>query len=61
VRVQDPQPENITGEKVQRHVFKHEIKWGQVAIGVAALATVYVVYQGLSGEDEEDGPAQFES
>jgi len=52
--MQDPLPENVTGEKVQRHVFKHEIKWGQVAIGLAAIVALYVVYSGLSNSEDEE-------
>lgn len=38
--MRDPNPSNITGEKVQRHVFKHSINWGYVAIAVAAVVVV---------------------
>lgn len=35
--MQDPKPENITGEKVARHSFKHQINWGHVVLGGAAI------------------------
>jgi uncharacterized oligopeptide transporter (OPT) family protein len=35
--MRDPMPTNISGEKVQRHVFKHEINWGYVAVAVVVL------------------------
>jgi hypothetical protein len=55
--MQDPQPENIMGEKVQRHVFKHEINWGYVALaGVGGLALWALVLRdpGSSQDDETD-------
>lgn len=30
-------PTNISGEKVQRHVFKHQINWGYVAVAAVVL------------------------
>jgi len=42
--MQDPVPENIEGSKVETHEFIHRIDWGQVALAVAALATLYVVF-----------------
>lgn len=35
--MRDPEPQNIHGEKVQKHVFKHEINWGYVVLGLVAL------------------------
>jgi len=51
--MQDPRPENIRGEKVQHHVFKHEIQWGYVVIGVAVLAILYVYMQRTGSESHE--------
>lgn len=39
--MQDPPAENITGEMLEQHVFKHEINWGWVAIAIAAIYLVY--------------------
>jgi len=53
--VRDPNPSNITGEKVQRHVFKHSINWGYVAIAVAA---VVVALKLLSETSDDEGKNQ---
>ena len=50
--MRDPKPENITGEKTQQHVFKHQINWSHAAIAVAILVLSYVIY--TSHRDEED-------
>lgn len=56
--MQDPAPENITGEKVQQHVFKHQINWGHVVVGVAVI---YAAWKGAQlvgasgGEGAGDG------
>jgi hypothetical protein len=57
--VRDPDPENIAGEKVQKHVFKHEIQWGYVALAVVAVAVVWKVGPSLLSDSEpkdEDPP-----
>lgn len=51
--MRDPMPANIEGEKVQRHVFKHEINWGYVAVAVAAVIVVIYVLPG-EGNDEKE-------
>ena len=53
--MRDPNPSNITGEKVQRHVFKHSINWGYVAIAVAA---VVVALKLLSDASDDEGKNQ---
>jgi len=53
--VRDPNPSNITGEKVQRHVFKHSINWGYVAIAIAA---VVVALKLLSETSDDEGKNQ---
>jgi hypothetical protein len=50
--MRDPSPENISGEKVQRHVFKHSINWGYVAIAVA-VALVAVKFAPAVASDDE--------
>ena len=50
----DPLPENIQGEKVQRHVFKHEINWGYVALAVAVVATAYLALRQTGEKNQED-------
>lgn len=54
--MRDPEPGNISGEKVQRHVFKHEINWGYVAIGIAAIYVASRLFEGTEaaahGDDE---------
>ena len=53
--MRDPNPSNITGEKVQRHVFKHSINWGYVAIAIAA---VVVALKLLSETSDDEGKNQ---
>jgi len=53
--VRDPNPSNITGEKVQRHVFKHSINWGYVA---SAIAAVVVALKLLSETSDDEGKNQ---
>lgn len=52
--MRDPNPENISGEKVQRHVFKHEINWGYVTIAAAVVVAVYIGYVAYVETDTED-------
>lgn len=52
--MQDPELANISGEKVERHVFRHEVKWGQVAVGVAVLYTVYRASRLLDRRKNQD-------
>ena len=54
--MQDPVPENISGQKVQRHVFKHEIQWGYVALALVLVLVVWKVGPLLVGgsDDEAD-------
>jgi hypothetical protein len=51
--LRDPEPGNIAGEKVERHVFKHQINWGYVVLGLAGLYAVYRLGQLLDGADDE--------
>jgi len=55
--MKDPHPENIQGEKV--HVIEHQVNWGHVVGGVAALYVAWQVFGGLSsaegGDDEREG------
>jgi hypothetical protein len=50
--MRDPHPANISGEKVKRHVFKHEINWGYVAAAVALIVAVYLVTGEANNEEE---------
>lgn len=50
----EPLPENIDGERVEKHVFTHEINWGHVAAGVGALAIAWVMYQWVVAGDSDD-------
>lgn len=54
--MQDPQPSNITGEKVQQHVFKHEVDWGHIIIGIVVLFAVWYTdpLSKLGDDDEAD-------
>lgn len=51
----EPRPENISGEKIERHVFEHSIQWGHVTLGIAAIVVAWKGAQLLGGgNDEED-------
>lgn len=54
--MQDPHPSNISGEKVQQHVFKHEIQWGYVLLAIVALVAMWKFSGAIaaSGSDEPD-------
>ena len=47
----DPLPENITGEK--RHVFEHHVNWSHVVLGVLILVALWKVGPVLA-EDRDD-------
>ena len=53
----DPAPSNIDGQKVVSHsfdhTFGHRIDWGYVAIAVAVIAAVYILF-GREVEDDDD-------
>jgi len=53
--MRDPKAENITGSK--QHVFKHEINWSHVFIGLVALLALYQFGDLALGKNEEDGLA----
>lgn len=50
--MQDPVPENIQGSKMETHEFVHRIDWGYVAVSVAALMSLYIVF--IREPDEEE-------
>jgi hypothetical protein len=54
--MRDPHPDNISGQKVQRHVFKHEIQWGYVLLAVVALIAMWQLSGAVasSAGDETD-------
>lgn len=53
----DPAPENITGEIVERHTYSHEIQhripWGYVAVGVGLTALAWVLYRSFLADGSE--------
>jgi len=51
--MQDPTPENITGRKV--HVVNHEVNWGYVVLGIAAIYVFAQLSGWFGGNSEEDG------
>lgn len=59
--MQDPMPENIDGSKVERHVFKHSIEWGHVALGIGMVVVAVVVWRVASGESDEDDQDESEA
>ena len=52
-----PAPENVTGEVVREHSFKHSVNWGHVILGVAVL---YVAYEGFSLVGQQDAGQQLD-
>ena len=53
----DPVPENITGEKQVVHSVEHSINWGYVALAIVGLAVVVKIGPALarsSSRDEEE-------
>lgn len=52
--MRDPYQENIDGQKVQRHVFKHEINWGMVAVSLVALVVLWKLSGSIFEEDDEE-------
>lgn len=61
--MKDPNPENIDGTVVRKHVFQHSINWGHIALAVVALYVVVQVVEvvdlpeseGDEGNDQEAG------
>lgn len=53
----DPTPENISGEKRVVHSVEHSINWGYVALAIVGLAVVVKIGPALarsSSRDEEE-------
>ena len=57
--MRDPNPSNISGVKVQRHVFKHSINWGYVALAVAVALIAWKALPAVTSdvEDKNQDPA----
>lgn len=51
--MQDPDPENIAGRKVQKHSFEHSIRWDYVLLAVAAIYVTWKVSSRLSSSSED--------
>lgn len=49
----DPQPENITGEVIQRHSFEHQVDWSMLVIGLLGLFVAFKVASALESRDSE--------
>ena len=52
--VNDPAPENITGEKQVVHSVEHSINWGYVALAVVGLAVVVKIGPALARSSSRD-------
>ena len=53
----DPTPENISGEKRVVHSVEHSINWGYVALAIVGLALITKIGPALarsSSRDEEE-------
>lgn len=62
--MQDPTPENITGSKIQKHTFEHQIRWDLLIAAVVAGFVAWKVFGGLSlgndsGSGEKAGTEKF--
>jgi len=58
VGVNDPTPENISGEKRVVHSVEHSINWGYVALAIVGLAVVVKIGPALArSSGSEDEPA----
>lgn len=58
--MQDPQPENITGEKQVVHSVEHRINWGYVILGVAAIYVTWKargIFSSSSSSETKDDRA----
>lgn len=49
----EPPKENVTGEVVRSHSFKHEINWGHVVLGLAVIYVAYHVVRLLDSEESD--------
>lgn len=62
--MRDPKPENIDGQKVQRHVFEHTVNWGYVALAIAVILVAWqigLIDVGTSDKELNEGPHQTEA
>lgn len=54
----DPLPENIRGEKVEKHVFSHdvhhEVNWGHVSLAVALIVLLWMLSRWYRDSDDTD-------
>lgn len=50
--MQDPIQENIEGRKQVAHTVEHRINWGYVALGVAGIVAMWVVYQSITAGND---------
>jgi len=56
--VNDPTPENISGEKRVVHSVEHSINWGYVALAIVGLAVIAKIGPALErSSSREDEPA----
>jgi hypothetical protein len=56
--VNDPAPENISGEKQVVHSVEHKINWGYVALAIVGLAVIVKIGPALArSSSREDEPA----
>jgi hypothetical protein len=56
--MEDPLPENISGQKRVIHTVNHDIQWGYVAIGLAVILLALKfgppIRNAAAGDDEEN-------
>lgn len=55
----DPKPENITGEKWVGHTVEHKVDWGHVALGLGLLALVCLIWRVVDVDQDDDEDASF--
>lgn len=54
--VNDPAPDNISGEKRVVHSVEHSINWGHLALAIVALVVALKIGPALRRSSQEDEP-----
>jgi len=58
--MRDPNPENISGSKVQKHEFKHVVNWGHVTLGLVLILLLVLAARYVSTEGGRTAGFVFE-
>lgn len=52
--MKDPSPENISGSKIQKHTFEHQIRWDLLVGAVVVGFVAWKVFGGISSSEDEE-------